>query len=295
MENGQLTAKRQRVRSLHKQKGYGLWLQRAGIVAVALMAFWWTVGEDWAASYRQYAMRAELAEQFAFGLDGGFDDAGFADVPSFDFAGLDAPDVVDAADDPDADPVTGVVDDPRIETPEANVAVLPTEDTSAAADPDGSHARPIGRIQIPSIDLDWAVAKGVAIADLRSGPGWMPGTAALGAPGNSVLSGHRTTYGAPFNRLDELDLGDHIVVSVPGRADAVYEVRDVFIVAPTEVGVAASTSGSRLTLTTCHPKGSARERLIVQAEQVAGPGAAAAVARDDHRRYNGDVIERFVG
>jgi sortase A len=53
----------------------------------------------------------------------------------------------------------------------------------------------------------------------------------------------------------------------------VYEVRDSFIVAPTDVWVAEPRSGAWLTMTTCNPKYSARERLIVTAELVSGPNA----------------------
>lgn len=285
-ENGWLTSRRQRVQSARRNLSLSQRIMRAAAVVVALLLFWWLVGEDWYTAWRQYELRAELAEQFESGIA--------VDAPAIGFADL-------------LDPVTGVEDDPRIvadddesveEAPPppapVTVAALPDEDTSgeAAADPEGSHAAPIGRIRIPAIGVDWAVGKGVEVPDLKAGPGWMPETAPLGSPGNSVLSGHRTTYGAPFNRLDELEVGDRITVSVPGKPDAIYEVRDLFIVAPTEVGVVNPTGGARLTLTTCHPKGSARERLIVQAEQIEGPGAAAAVSADDWRRYSGNILRR---
>ena len=135
----------------------------------------------------------------------------------------------------------------------------------------------IGRVSAPSINLEWTFMNGVGVPDLKKGPGWMPWTSFPGAPGNSVLSGHRTTYGAPFRHLDSLELGDRITVSAPGKADAVFEVRSVYIVQPNDAWVASQTDGVRLTLTTCDPVGSDRERLIVQAELVEGVNTSVAV------------------
>jgi sortase A len=98
----------------------------------------------------------------------------------------------------------------------------------------------------------------------------MPATPLPGQPGNSVISGHRTTYGAPFHELDTLVSGDRIEVETAIGLH-VYEVRSIDIVRPTDVWVTEPRTGAWLTLTTCHPKFSARERLIVFAELVEGP------------------------
>ena len=99
----------------------------------------------------------------------------------------------------------------------------------------------------------------------------MPGTALPGQPGNAVISGHRTTYGRPFFDLDQLQPGDRIEIET-AIGTHVYELREgSFIVAPTDVWVAEPRDGAWLTLTTCNPKFSARERLIVTAELVSGP------------------------
>ncbi len=140
----------------------------------------------------------------------------------------------------------------------------------------GAPGSPMATITAPTIGLDWTIVNGVSRDNLKAGAGWMPGTAFPGTEGNSVISGHRTTYGAPFRHLDSLTLGDQITVSVPGHRDAIYEVRDITIVEPGDVYVAAPTNGVRLTLTTCHPVGSDRERLIVQAELVDGAAIDAA-------------------
>jgi sortase A len=107
----------------------------------------------------------------------------------------------------------------------------------------------------------------VGVRDLRKGPGHLPQSALPGEQGNVVISGHRTTYGAPFNRLDELADGDMLRMVTPaGTFD--YRVTSRRIVAPTEVSVIAPTEDARLTLTTCHPKFSAKQRLIVVASLV---------------------------
>ena len=101
----------------------------------------------------------------------------------------------------------------------------------------------------------------------------MPGTPIPGQPGNSVISGHRTTYGRPFFDFDLLDPGDRITVET-AIGTHTYEVRERFLVAPDEVWVTDDRAGGWLTLTTCHPKFSARERLIITAELVEGPNLA---------------------
>ena len=129
---------------------------------------------------------------------------------------------------------------------------------------------PVALILIESAEVDHIVVEGVDRGSLRRGPGHMPWTPLPGQPGNAVISGHRTTHGAPFFNLDAVSIGDEIVVeTIIGRH--VYEVRSVQVVAPTAVEVTYWRPGAWLTLTTCHPRLSARERLVVQAELVSGP------------------------
>ncbi len=130
-------------------------------------------------------------------------------------------------------------------------------------------------IRVPSIDRlkdGWAVVEGVKRSDLKNGAGHMPSTPLPGQPGNSVVSGHRTTYGAPFHEFDQLEVGDVIEVET-GLGVHTYEVRESTIVRPTEIWVTEQRQGAWLTLTTCHPRFSSRERLVVFAELVAGPNA----------------------
>ncbi len=128
-------------------------------------------------------------------------------------------------------------------------------------------------IRIPKLERlqeGWNVVEGVRVRDLRNGAGHMPDTPIPGQPGNSVISGHRTTYGMPFHELDALDPGDRIEVDT-ALGTHIYAVREIHIVKPTDVWVADAREGAWLTLTTCHPKFSARQRYVVVAELVFGP------------------------
>jgi sortase A len=132
-------------------------------------------------------------------------------------------------------------------------------------------------IRVPSLPRladGWNVVEGVSIEDLRNGAGHMPDTPLPGQPGNAVISGHRTTYGAPFHEFDELAPGDRIEVET-ALGVHVYAVRESVVVAPSDVWVTEPRQGAWLTLTTCNPKFSARERLVVFAELVDGPNLAA--------------------
>lgn len=129
---------------------------------------------------------------------------------------------------------------------------------------------PFGTIEIPAIDVDKVLFEGVDPPTLKKGPGHMPWTPLPGQPGNAVISGHRTTYGAPFFNLDKVENGDQIIVTT-ALGKSVYEVRRTIIVGPTDVWVTDEMPGAWLTLTTCNPKYSARQRLIVQAALIEGP------------------------
>jgi len=124
-----------------------------------------------------------------------------------------------------------------------------------------------GRIVIPAIEIDSLVVNGVTTADLRRGPGWIDWTDLPGPTGTCGISGHRTTYGAPFGRLGELKPGDTIDVYSPYRRYR-YSVTASLVVLPHQVEVVESTEDPSLTLTACHPPYSARYRLAVQADLV---------------------------
>lgn len=122
------------------------------------------------------------------------------------------------------------------------------------------------RIKIPSIGVDVVVVEGTSPSALRAGAGHYPATPLPCEPGNVAITGHRTTYGRPFNQLDRLKVGDQIRLETP-IGECVYLVnREPYITVPTDLSVLDPTPAATLTLTTCHPKGSARQRLIVKAD-----------------------------
>jgi len=138
------------------------------------------------------------------------------------------------------------------------------------------HAFAVIRIPRFGTSYHYAVVEGVDLSDLRKGPGHYPGTAGPGELGNMVISGHRTTYDAPFNRNGELARGDQILIDTATETFT-YRVTGHTVVRPDAVQVTApvpfhpgATPRKRiLTLTTCHPKFSAAYRLIVVAELAA--------------------------
>jgi sortase A len=156
------------------------------------------------------------------------------------------------------------------------------------------------RIKIPAIDVDVVVVEGTGADALRAGAGHYKETALPCEDGTVAIAGHRTTYGRPFANLDLLKPGDTItlqtpvgtctynVLPPPPRRKAADDHGAAFIINPNEVEVIRAPDIARpgetpaqtamLTLTTCHPKGSAAKRLVIQAALVTGatppqPGA----------------------
>jgi sortase A len=183
---------------------------------------------------------------------------------------------------------TSAVVAPASTTPSATVAeTVPDTVTTGVAQPlppivaippivEGD---PIARLEMPAIGVDIVVVAGVSVEDLRRGPGHYPDTPLPGQFGNAAIAGHRTTYGQPFHDIDDLEVGDDIVVTtVAGRF--VYEVTGTEIVKPDDTHVVATTNPdiAELTLTSCHPKWEASERIIVHsvlnADESAPPGYA---------------------
>jgi sortase A len=124
------------------------------------------------------------------------------------------------------------------------------------------------RIKIPAIGLDTVVVEGITPSALRAGAGHYPQTSLPCEGGNVGIAGHRTTYGRPFGNLDQLKPGDTIELTTP-IGGCVYQVsKSPFVVAPTDMSVIDPTGERSLTLTTCHPKGSAAQRLVVRATWV---------------------------
>jgi sortase A len=119
----------------------------------------------------------------------------------------------------------------------------------------------VGRIVLPEIGVSEVVVHGTGTGDLRKGPGHYPDTPLPGEHGTVAVAGHRTTYGAPFRHLDELESGDRIDMVMPyGRFT--YRVERTRIVPPTALWVTDRVGYDRLVLSACHPLYSAAQRII---------------------------------
>ncbi len=123
----------------------------------------------------------------------------------------------------------------------------------------------IARIIAPRIGLDAIVVQLWGLDDaenLKRGPGHLPGTAYPGQAGNCVISGHRTTYGAPFRHIEQLTAGERIILeTASGRYQ--YEVYEQRIVQPSDLTVLEQGDEPKLTLTACHPWYSAAQRIVI--------------------------------
>jgi sortase A len=136
---------------------------------------------------------------------------------------------------------------------------------TVAAPPVGS---PVGTIDIPTISVNMVVVEGTGEAQLQQGPGHYPGTPLPGEAGNVAIAGHRTTYLHPFYNLNDLNPGDSILLATTQGLFR-YSVTTSESVSPNDVSVVDATSTPELTLTTCNPRYSASQRLVVHASLVA--------------------------
>jgi len=134
----------------------------------------------------------------------------------------------------------------------------------------------LGKLRIDRIGLSSVFVEGTDAGDLRKGPGHYPGTPLPGRRGTVAIAGHRTTYGAPFRKIDKVKPGDEVTVVMPyGRFT--YKVERTRIVPPTAVWVTQRVSYDRLILSACHPLYSAAKRIVVFARLIrSAPRGAAA-------------------
>jgi sortase A len=132
------------------------------------------------------------------------------------------------------------------------------------------------RIKIPKIGVDVVVVEGTSASALRAGAGHYADTPLPCDEGNVAIAGHRTTYGKPFANVDQLKAGDTITLTTP-IGECTYEVaRDPFVIQPNDFSVVANTPGKHtLTLTACHPKGSASHRIVIKAREITPTASAA--------------------
>ncbi|PID53461.1 MAG: class E sortase [Micrococcales bacterium] len=135
---------------------------------------------------------------------------------------------------------------------------------------------PFGLLHIPRFGSGYEarpIVQGTSVQNLKAGVGHYPDTVMPGAVGNFSVAGHRTTYGAPLNLIADLQPQDALVVETESGWYT-YRVTRHEIVAPTQVDVVAPVPGSPgteprqrlMTMTSCHPMYSARQRYIIHAE-----------------------------
>jgi sortase A len=134
----------------------------------------------------------------------------------------------------------------------------------------------LGRILIPRLGVKFVFVAGAGERSLRKGPGHYDSTVLPGQRGTVGIAGHRTTFLAPFRKLDRLSRGEQIVLTMPyGRFT--YSVEDSVVVSPSNGTVLRPANHDRLVLTTCTPLFSAAKRLVVTAREKAQVPLGAAV------------------
>jgi sortase A len=127
------------------------------------------------------------------------------------------------------------------------------------------------RLEIPALNLDKPIVQGDDWEQLKKGVGQHIPSGLPGQPGNLVLSAHNDIYGEIFRHLDKLKAGDEVVISTERRSYT-YVVRELEVVAPTEVSVMGPTEHASVTLISCYPYLVNNKRIVVFADLAAtGP------------------------
>lgn len=118
---------------------------------------------------------------------------------------------------------------------------------------------------IDAIGVRSAVREGASWSNLARGPVRVSGTAPIGSPGTTLISGHRTMYTAPFSNLDKLKPGDVIKLYTKDSL-YVYKVVRSRAVSPENAADIKAVGEPKLVLSTCEPKYFSTKRLLVIAE-----------------------------
>lgn len=159
---------------------------------------------------------------------------------------------------PDLDPIAGVaaalVDGLQVGLPVPEAA--PSD--PRAPTPEVRH----GLLEIPSIGLSQPLFEGVTLTAIDRGPSHWPGTAMPGELGNVVIAGHRTTRTRPFWDLDLVQPGDELIFTMSDGRRIVYELDRIEIVDASAIHIIDQSYAHTATLFGCHPKGSARQRIV---------------------------------
>ena len=128
----------------------------------------------------------------------------------------------------------------------------------------------VSHLRIPSIGVDEQIRSGISLSVINQGVAHWAGTSEPGGSGNVVLAGHRTTHTRPFANLDRLEVGDLVYLEDGDGFEVMYRVSNTIIVSPEDIWISYDLGKPMVTMFACHPKGSARQRIVVQAELVAG-------------------------
>ena len=161
----------------------------------------------------------------------------------------------------DLDPLASIVFDvQRPESVDSSIELPQPEPSPSdpyAPTPEVVH----GTLEIPAIGLSQPLHEGVTLTAINRGPSHWPGTAMPGEVGNVVVAGHRTTYTKPFWALNELERGDELIFTIDGER-IVYVLDRTEIVYPTDIQIIDQSHARTATLFACHPRGSARQRIV---------------------------------
>lgn len=159
---------------------------------------------------------------------------------------------------PDLSPLAGtavrIVDELEADLPVPDPAPL----DARAPTPAVHH----GQLEIPSIGLSQPFFEGVTLTAIDRGPSHWPGTAMPGELGNVVIAGHRTTHSRPFWDLDLVQPGDELIFTMVDGSRYVYALDRVEVVDDQAIHIVDQGYGYTATLFGCHPKGSARQRIV---------------------------------
>lgn len=238
-----------------RRRSWKWWLANAMIIAgVLVLAYpFGTWAYTW---FVQRGLRADLEQA----------DPHFAQVSGLlDAGGLTLVTIPSTTSTAPAGPVVTL---PQVTSESVWLSQLRALETAAAAFAASVRGKPgtaIGRIVLPAIGLDVVMVEGVEGRDLREGPGHWPETPFPGQGGHFVVSGHRTTYGAPFLKLNKVVVGDELYLVLP-YAVLKYRVTRVIVVSPRDMKDVASFGKEMVSLAACHPLYSARQRIVVQGE-----------------------------
>ncbi len=269
------------------------------LIATGLLMFGFVAYQLWGTGIEtaraQSALKNEFQElidqqQVAAPSSNGTDaDPSDPDASNDEPSGTETQPAGDAIDAPVTDDVTGIIDD-AIEpaVADAGGTGAPADAPAPATDgnPSGGDATvvaaetlvpvdqdippifrgdPLALLEIPAIGRSDIVVPGVSLNDLKDGPGHYPDTPLPGQLGNASIAGHRTTYGAPFFNVDDLVPGDELIVTMLTGDQFIYEVTGIEVVSASDYWVVTTSDPNKaeLTLTSCHPKYTARDRIVV--------------------------------